>query len=230
MSSDVIEQNAQDSVEENSPFEHVYDLTYHTVVTEMPELLIPFMNHVFGMNYGKNAKVTVLQSELPERPEDKKTKVRKTDSLFRIEDTDNPTLNSDYLMECETKKDNSIAIRFFRYGSLRAVHDFFIDNEGRYHFRFPRLVLLYLRPQASASKKDYFYVGAYGVDEELPIPIEVRTLKSYTLKKLIDNDLFFLIPFWPFKFISVASWEKDPKHLGLYKESSQKAVKESRLK
>ena len=210
-------QNNQGPGVQNDGYMQVYDRTYHILVAEAPELLIPLMNDYFDLHYGKNAKVTVLLSDFLENPEDEKSKVRKLDSLFRVEDEDNPDLDSDFLMECETRKDNSISIRFFRYGSLRAVHNYYVDAEGMYHFKFPRLALLYLRPNASTPKKACAYVGAYGVDDELAIPIEVRTMKGYTLKEMIEKDLFFLIPFWPFHFVSMASWEKDPEHKGFYK-------------
>ena len=187
-----------------------YDKCFGTLIRECPQLLVPLVNEMFGLDFSEEAKVTLLDLTYTEVPLEKNSGKRFPDGLFKIEDPYHPDYDDyRFLMECETWPNSEMEIRFFRYGSLNAIRHTAKDEEGFFHFTFPHLGLLYLRPGQRASRKNKIYVGAQGVKEELSIPLAVRTIKGYDKSTLMEKNLFFLMPFWAFKVASPEMWERD---------------------
>ena len=111
-----------------------YDDAFRTMETKCDDLLIPFVNHIFGEKYDKGAVIKRLRNE--EFIEHKNGSVEKkiTDSSFEIISDE---MIKKYHIECESSRyDGSILIRMFEYDSQIARS----DSEGdiyKVKFKFP---------------------------------------------------------------------------------------------
>ena len=82
----------------------IFDDVYRTIVSRMPQFIIPVINDAFGTRYPANVEFEQLKNEFY-------TKDGKivTDSVFLIR-------GRIYHIECQSYPDNTMAIRMFEYG------------------------------------------------------------------------------------------------------------------
>ena len=173
-----------------------YDDAFRTMETKCDDLLIPFVNHIFGENYDKGAVINRLRNEEYIEHKDKSLEKRITDSSFEIRYED---AVKRYHLECESSRyDESILIRIFEYDSQIAR----ADSEGdRYkvRFRFPNSGLLILRRSRNTPE-------AAVIELEMPdgketsYEIPVLRMWDYSIDDIFENKLYMLIPFYIFNY------------------------------
>ena len=102
-----------------------YDSAWRTIIVKTPELLIPFINEVFGTDYSANAQVILTPNEHFMARQDGETRKRITDSSVILREQilsgDALEIRDDvktghYLTEVEAKPSNErVLIRIFEY-------------------------------------------------------------------------------------------------------------------
>ena len=178
--------------------ETAYDDAFKTMQNECDDLVIPFVNHMFGENYGKTAKIRRLADEHHTEDLDGSDLKRITDSRFEIEFEN---VIKSYHMECESNKyDGSILVRIFEYDALIAKED--AQKSMDYiRLKFPRTGLLLLRASGSAPAKAK-------IEMELPngqcpsYEMPIIKVSDYSIDEIFDKNLYMLIPFYAFNFES----------------------------
>ncbi|WP_051208022.1 hypothetical protein [Butyrivibrio sp. AE3006] len=183
--------------EDNSIYsDTAYDDAFRTMESECDDLIIPFINHMFGEHYDKTAVIHRLRNEHFVEHEDGSSDRRITDSHFEIIAS---SIKKKYHLECESKKyDGTILVRIFEYDAQIAKDEGKSDME-RFRVRFPNTGLLLLR-RSSKAPSDAI------IEIELPdgnvksYPIPIMQVADYTIDEIFDKKLYMLIPFYIFNY------------------------------
>ena len=178
--------------------ETAYDDAFRTMESECDDIVIPFVNHMFGENYDKTAVIKRLRNEHFVEKEDGSNDKRITDSNFEIEFGN---MVKKYHLECESSKyDGTILIRMFEYNTQIAL-DEAQKSTDTIRLRFPHTGLLLLRESPNAPHRAR-------VEMELPggqIPsyeVPIIRMSDYTIDDIFEKKLYMLIPFYMFNYES----------------------------
>lgn len=174
-----------------------YDDAFRTMEGECDDIVIPFVNYVFGENYDKDAKIRRLRNEHFVDGNDGNEEKRITDSHFEIIFCG---ISKKYHFECESKRyDGSILIRFFEYDTQTAL------DEGKWDrktlkVRFPHSGLLLLRGSKRTPDKAEIVVETPGGN--VTYPINIIKVSDFSIDEIFDKHLYLLIPFYIFNYES----------------------------
>ncbi len=217
----------QEDLNVNTP----YDDVFRTMNEDCPRFVIPLINEIFGTDYPINAEIEFLADKhiinLPGRKHIK----RETDSNISITDADE---NARYHIECQSTNDNDISIRVYEYDARTAMNGepahlkspsamgrptsrdkLGTMNGGEligdeYHVRFPHSAVLYLRSSANTPRKLHIVIETPGGNVSYPVP--VIKVKQFGLEEIFEKKLWFLIPFYLFKYeADFPTYETDEK-------------------
>ncbi len=188
------ESKVEDPIDQQEEINTPYDDVFRTMNEDCPRFVIPLINEIFGTDYPLNAKVEFLADKhiinLPGRKHIK----RETDSDISVTDADG---NARYHIECQSNNDNKISIRVYEYDARTGmVGGELIGNE--YHVRFPHSAVLYLRSSANTPKELRVIIETPGGNVSYPVP--VIKIKQFGLEEIFEKKLWFLIPFYLFKY------------------------------
>ena len=188
------ESKVEDSIDQQEDTSTPYDDVFRTMNEDCPRFVIPLINEIFGTDYPLDAKVEFLADKhiinLPGRRHVK----RETDSNISVTDDDG---NARYHIECQSTPDNAISIRIYEYDARTAMNGGKLIG-NRYRVRFPYSAVLYLRSNESTLDEIYIDIETPGGDVSYPVPIV--KLKNYNLDEIFEKKLWFLIPFYLFKY------------------------------
>lgn len=178
-----------------------YDDAFRTMLNDCPRLIIPLVNEVFKKNYNRGDSVTLYQNELFIISGGDKKVI--TDSNFSI-----GADAGKYLFECQSTYDGTIAVRVFEYSAQTAIREA-VPSVTETVFTFPYAAVLDLRGKyKSDTMKLTVKTSAGGITYDVPV---VR-VPDYDLDEIFEKKLFFLIPFYIFRY-SIKKLEKDEKSL-----------------
>lgn len=110
----------------------VFDSVFKTMVHRSPQLMIPFINEVFGRNYPQDSPIV--------RFSDEHEGLRGTiidDTVFRLAE-------KIYHVECQSTADASMVVRMIEYDFHIALEEALSEGEP-YELDFPASCVLYLR-------------------------------------------------------------------------------------
>lgn len=176
--------------------ETAYDDAFKTMQGECDDLVIPFVNHMFGEHYDRTAVIRRLNDEHHTEDLDGTDMKRITDSRFDIV-FENVVRR--YHMECESKKyDGTILVRIFEYDALVAREDAQKSTDC-IRVRFPRTGVLVLRSSGNTPDKAR-------IEMELPggqcpsYDIAIVKVSDYSIDDIFEKKLYMLIPFYAFTF------------------------------
>ena len=170
--------------------ETAYDDAFRTMEGRCDDLLIPFVNHMFGEEYDKSAVVKRLRNEHYIEHEDGSEEKRVTDSFFDI--TCN-NITKRYHLECESKKyDGIILVRVFEYGTQIAI-DTGEKNLYKARFTFPESGVLLLRAGNEVADKATIEI-ALPNDREVSYDIPLIKVSDYSIDEIFSQKLYMLIP------------------------------------
>ena len=173
-----------------------YDDAFRTMEGRCDDLLIPFVGHMFGEKFDKNAFVRRLRNEHFIEHQNGSEEKRTTDSLFEIISNG---LAKRYHLECESSKyDGTILIRIFEYGAQIAKD----TAEGDlYHakLKFPNTGLLLLRASSDVPVNGVIEV-AFPNGENVSYSVPIVKMSDYSIEYIFNEKLFMLIPFLIFNF------------------------------
>ena len=163
----------------------IFDDVFRTETETMPELTIPLINEVFGMNYP-------LDTEIIQGRNEHLTKSGKkiTDSYIIIGE-------KRYHMECQSTEDSTMILRMIEY-------DFAISLEhaekvhGTYRMQFPHSCILYLR--GDAQKKNVSMELQFPDNQIVRYKVPVIRMEWYSIKEILEKDLIMLLPFYIMRY------------------------------
>lgn len=180
-----------------------YDDAFRTMESECNDILIPFVNYMFGENYSMDDVVIRMRNEHFISQPGRKRRKRITDSYFKIV---HDGISKDYHLECESSLyDKTILVRIFEYDSQIALdsgYSIYDDNSpvsdiSRLNICFPNSGLVELRSNSNTPDSATITLNTPGGSVSYNIPI-IR-VNDFTIEKIFDNKLYLLIPFYIFK-------------------------------
>lgn len=176
--------------------ETAYDDAFRTMEGKCDDILVPFVGHMFGIEYGIEAKVKRLRNEHVIEHKDEADEKRITDSSFEITYND---ITKRFHLECESKDyDGTILVRMFEYDS-QIARDNGENGLHKVKFRFPNSGILLLRASFRAPK-------AARIELEMPdgneisYDVPIMKVSDYDIETIFMHRLYMLIPFYIFNF------------------------------
>lgn len=175
----------------------LWDEIFKSIVSRMPDQLLPLFLHVFQKQYPKDTPVELLSTEYPVP---KKSDPAKLSSVFadialRVGGKDI------YHMECQMDKDDMISIRMIEYDTHIALlygADCGRDNT-LYTLQFPHSVILYLDNNAAVPGRCSCRLRfPDGTDTFYSIP--VIKIQNYPLSEIETHHLLLFLPFSLLRF------------------------------
>ena len=173
-----------------------YDDAFRTMVVKCDELLIPFINYMFGEHYSNKARIYRGSNEHFVDKQGGAQDKRITDSLIKIVENN---ISHTYHVECESKEDvdGTIIVRIFEYDAQIALERS-RTSRGRLDVYFPHTGILFLSSTDSTPDSMEIVIHTSGGDCEYSV--EVIKELDFDLDKIYDNSLFFLLPFYSFNY------------------------------
>ena len=179
-----------------------YDTVFRTLVNDCPDLLIPFVNEVFGEHFSSETPIIFHPNEHFINQTDGNLSERITDTCFEILGD----IPKKYHIECQSTADNSMLIRMFEYGAQIALDQGEL-KENILTVNFPNSAVLYLRCTKNTPDKICVIINTPA--GKLNYEVAVVKIHSYTLEKIFHKKLLFLIPFYIFTHESLFSVYND---------------------
>lgn len=189
------EQKVQKSNNDNnSNYNNDYDNVFKSMKYNNKELFIPIINDTFGKNYTKADTITILPSE------GDITKIisgkadiesRTSDFLMKIRD-------EFYLIEEQSYRDGTMAIRIAEYAFIAARQNA-VWKDGRVYLKMPNYCVIYIKSSESTSeytKITYEFPNGQFVDYDSKNVI----VKNYTKEDILEKRLYAYIPYYILRY------------------------------
>ena len=149
----------------------VFDAVFRTMVTKIPELIIPVINEVFGKNYPQGTKFEQLRNEQIIG----KSKII-TDSIIKIED-------------------NVYHIELIEYDFTIAVDNADLDESV---IKMPESCVLHLDTSDIDDELKIRIVFADGA--EYPYKTKVVKVQNYTKDEIFEKNLLMFLPYYIIRY------------------------------
>ncbi len=172
-----------------------YDDAFRMIESNCDDILIDFVNFIFGENYDKTAVITRMRNEHFVENENHSKEKRITDSHFSI--TQNG-IDKKYHLECESGTyDGTILVRLFEYDAMIAA-DLAEGNERTIRVKFPLTGLLLLRESKKAPDKAEIIIET--PEGSTSYHVNIIRESDFSIEAIFDERLYFLIPFYIFNY------------------------------
>ena len=187
-----------------------YDDVFRTMVTDLPRITLKLINEMFRdmlpEKYSGNEKVEQLANEQFLEQQDGIQDKRITDSRIKVTGKE----VRQFHMECQSTTDGSIVIRLFEYDSQIALQDS-VFTTRELIVNYPHSGILYLRWTDETPGKLRITINTPGGSVGYEVP--VMKIADYSVEDVISKDLYFLIPFYLFKYEELIKQEKERKSI-----------------
>jgi len=160
----------------------IFDDVFRTIAQKMPFLLIPLINEVFGTNYSEDQEFEQLRNEHYE----KFGKVI-TDSIIKIG-------GHLYHIECQSKKDGSMALRMMEYDFAVAIEHSSQADDDLLDIKFPESCVLYLRNHRTIPAYHQARV-TFADGQRVIYKVPVISAQDYTVNSIFEKNLLLLLPY-----------------------------------
>ena len=171
-----------------------YDDAFQTIAQECKDVLICFVNEMFGERYSLKAKVEHLRNEHYDQNKNKATEKRITDSRFRISTKKRSEI---YHLECESKGyGEEILIRMFRYSVSHAEFNSQKESPYKLTVELPRSGLLVLRDKGNPPEKMNYEIKTPNGSVNYETPL-IR-MSDYSIDRIFRKKMYLLLPFYFF--------------------------------
>ncbi len=191
---DDTETTRETSIDQQDGTNTPYDDVFRTINEDCPRLIIPLINEIFSTDYPLDTKIEFLSDKhiinLPGRKQIK----RETDSNISITHEEE---DARFHVESQSTYDVDISKRIYEYDSHIALENgASIGNV--LHVKHPYSAVLYLRSKKNTPDK--FYISIETPFGDITYPVFIIKLKKYDLDEIFEKKLWFLIPFYLFKY------------------------------
>ena len=196
--------------ESNTP----YDDAFRVLTRKCSKILLFLLNDVFGKNYTGDEEIIYHPTDHHMTTEGELyVQNRYADSAFSVIYKGK---KDKYMMECQTKEDDTILVRLFEY-ALQEAFGSKVATKYALKIKFPHLSILYLCSAQSIPDEMPILVETPRGDFQFEVP--VIKIKDYTLQKLFEKRLYFLFPFYIFRYDrKLASYNKNSDKLAELKQ------------
>ncbi len=168
-----------------------YDDAFRTLLTDCSRLIIPLVNVMFDSNYSMDEVVSLFQNESFITAGNQQKKI--TDSNFSI----GKNSKYRYHIECQSSADGTIIVRVFEYATQIAISTAVSETDTTI-FDLPRSGILYLR--SNSNTKEHTIVVNAPNGKSLSYTVPIVKVNDYSLDQMLNEGLWFLIPFYFFNF------------------------------
>ncbi|MCM1179179.1 MAG: hypothetical protein NC347_02900 [Clostridium sp.] len=180
-----------------------YDDVFRTLLNDCSQLIIPIINETFHENYSGDKKILFYPNEHFLNRQDGVEVERITDTCFIVEDD----IIKKYHWECQSIADNSMLVRIFEYDAQIALDDGEVTGDVL-TVKFPNSAILYLR--SNSQTPDYLKIYIQTPSGEIVYNVPALKMQRYSIRKIFDKQLLFLIPFYIFSHESrFPEYDKD---------------------
>lgn len=171
-----------------------YDDAFRTMAVECDELVLPFLNFMFGEHYDRSAKIIRRGNEHFLEQQGGAEEKRVTDSLIEVLAEG---VAKKYHIECESTADGSVLVRLFEYDAQIALDDG-AYAAGRLHVSFPHTGVLFLRSGSTLPEELFVEIETPG--GSCAYPVRVLREADFDLDTIFARELYFLLPFYLFNY------------------------------
>ncbi len=185
----------------------LYDDVFRTLLNDCTSLMLPVISHVFGEQYSGDEEIFFSPNEHFLNRQGGTEDEQITDSSFKIQGK----ATKRYHLECQSSPDSSMLLRFFEYRTQIALDEGLVRG-NTLTITLPHSAVLYLRCRPSTPDTLRIRIETPGGSLEYEIP----ALKSqrFSLQKIFDKNLLFLLPFYIFSHEDrFKKYEKDAARL-----------------
>ena len=164
----------------------VFDSVFKTMVHRSPQLMIPFINEVFGRNYAQDSPIV--------RFSDEHESLRGTiidDTVFRLAE-------KIYHVECQSTSDASMVVRMIEYDFHIALEEALTEG-APYELDFPASCVLYLRH--SSKTPDSLHVKV-NLPNGGSFQYETKVVKAqlFSSDEIFSKRLLLLLPYYLMRY------------------------------
>ena len=178
----------------------IFDDVYRTIISRMPQFIIPVINDAFGTRYPMDVEFEQLKNEFYS-----KNGKLVTDSIFLIK-------GHLYHIECQSNPDKTMAIRMFEYGMEIALERA-RKNKDYLHVDLPESAVIYLRHTRNTPDKLTVEVRSPKGDT-LSYESKVIKVQEYTKDVIFRKKLLMYLPFYVLRYEDeLKTIDKDRKRL-----------------
>ena len=187
-----------------------YDDAWRTLTTNVPKLLIPMVNEVFGTHFSDSAEVVLRQNEHMFSSDDGTTGKRVTDANFTIQEEPETgkigtllgngfsicegSTKKHYIYECESKPvEPAMLIRFVEYSVKSGTEMGTVDGKTKLTIHIPQIAILSLRTTAKTPSEMVLEIKVE--NDSCSAPVRVMKLSDYDADSILEKKLYLLIPF-----------------------------------
>ena len=164
----------------------IFDDVYRTIISRMPQFIIPVINDAFGTKYPMDVAFEQLKNEFY-------TKNGKliTDSIFLIR-------GHLYHVECQSNPNKTMAIRMFEYGMEIALERA-RKNKDYLHVDLPESAVIYLRHKKNTPDTLTVEVRS-PKGNSLTYESKVIKVQEYTKDVIFRKKLLMYLPFYVLRY------------------------------
>ena len=193
--------SVKQTVREEKEFSNtIFDDVYRTIISRMPQFVIPVINDAFGTRYRMDTELEQLKNEFY-----RKDGKLVTDSIFLIE-------GHIYHIECQSNEDNTMAIRMFEYDFEIALERA-RKKKDYLHVELPESAVIYLRHTKDTPDKLTVEVSAPN-GQSMTYESKVIKVQNYTKDVIFRKKLLLFLPFYVMRYEEeIKTLDKDTKRL-----------------
>lgn len=185
MAEQTIAENTAEEKVENAENRTIFDSVFHTIVQNLPQLLIALINLTFGKDYPTDIEILQLRNE-----HHHKSGVVTTDCFLLIGE-------ATYHIECQTNPDGTMALRMVEYDFVIAFEEAWQNQSDV--IKMPSSCVVCLRH--TKNTPDVYRVTILGQDEQrMEYRCPVIKVQNYTLEELFEKNLLMLLPYYIMRY------------------------------
>lgn len=170
---------------EDPQVRNIFDSVFHTIVQNLPHLLIALINLSFGTDYPKNAEILPLHEE-----HHHKSGQINTDCYLRIG-------KMMYHIECQTNPDGTMALRMVEYDFMIALEEAWTRKADT--LRLPSSCVVYLRHHKNTPDEHRLTILGDG-GQSMEYLCRVIKVQNYTLDEIFEKNLLMFLPFYIMRY------------------------------
>ena len=184
------EKEKQETTNTGTPFDDVF----RTMVNDCQKLLLPVLNEMFHYSYEGSEQIDFLPTKRFLHNIDDKSEKRDSDSAFRVIDKNGN--KRDFIIECQTNPDSSMAVRILEYGIKFAI-DNAEKSKEKVNIKIPNIGVFQLR--STRNTPDILQIEITAPqNNKLTYDSPILKMKNYSLEDIFKKNLSFMLPFYMF--------------------------------
>ncbi len=178
--------------------EQTYDSALTTMLNRLPAYIVPLINEVFGEHFSSKAEVAFkINKHVTQRTDGSLRRVE-SDAYIELSEMMQELVRKFYHFECEAWYDRSIVIRIAEYGSVIAIENAEITEDGVV-LNYPNAAVIVLHPAGEIPRMMRItHRGPNG--EEMSYKVPTLQIRDYSVEEIFRKKLLILLSFYLFRY------------------------------